>query len=145
GVLRQMKNVDITGIADSDFGRARELAGRLGANAYNSHTDLIAMEDLDAVYICVPPFAHGLVEAAVIAAALPFFVEKPLSLNIDSAQSIARQIKEHGIITAVGYHWRYLDTVEEARGLLSGNPAALVNGYWLDQTPPPQWWRRQDR
>src|SRR5690606_10137714 len=80
GVLCQMKNVDITGIADSDFGRAGELAGRLGANAYNSHTDLIAMEDLDAVYICVPPFAHGLVEAAVIAAALPFFVEKPLSL-----------------------------------------------------------------
>ena len=81
-----------------------------------SHADLIAMESLDAVYICIPPFAHGDVEAAVIAAGLPFFVEKPLSLDIAAAEAIAREVQQRGLITAVGYHWRYLDTVEEARG-----------------------------
>ena len=50
-----------------------------------------------------------------------------------------------GLVTAVGYHWRYLDTVDEARRLLRDNPAHLMSGYWLDQTPPPEWWRREDR
>ncbi|MEQ1956289.1 Gfo/Idh/MocA family oxidoreductase [Mesorhizobium sp. CN2-181] len=145
GVLSQMNDVAIVGVADADFGRARELAGKLGANAYNSHADLLDRESLDAVYICVPPFAHGDIEVAVIDAGLPFFVEKPVSLDLASAQNIARKVEDHGIVTGVGYHWRYLDTVEEARGLLAGNPAALINGYWLDQTPPPQWWWRQDR
>ncbi|GLS30775.1 Predicted dehydrogenase [Mesorhizobium albiziae] len=144
GVLSGMEDITIVGVADPDFARAADLAGRLGGRAYNFHADLIAMESLDAIYICIPPFAHGEVEAAVIAAGLPFFVEKPLSLNIASAECIAQQVKERGIITAVGYHWRYLDIVEEARGLLEGNPAALVVGHWLDRTPPPQWWWHQD-
>ena len=145
GVLSGMDDVIIGGVADTDFARASELAGRIGARAYNSHADLLAMESLDAVYICVPPFAHGDVEAAVMTAGLPFFVEKPLSLDIKAAEAIAREVERRGLITAVGYHWRYLDTVEEARGLLASNPAALITGHWLDQTPPPQWWWRQDR
>lgn len=144
GVLQGMADVAIVGVADPDFLRATALAERLGACAYNSHADLIAMESLDAVFICIPPFAHGPVEASVIAAGLPFFVEKPLSLDIEAAEWIARQIEERRLVTAVGYHWRYLDTVEEARGLLADNPPALVAGHWLDQTPPPQWWWRQD-
>jgi predicted dehydrogenase len=48
-----------------------------------------------------------------------------------------------GLTTAVGYHWRYLDTVEEARERLAERPARLVSGYWLDGTPPPAWWGRQ--
>jgi predicted dehydrogenase len=145
GVLQGMEDVRIVGIADPDVARATDLGERLGARAYDSHADLIAMEELDAVYVCVPPFAHGDAEAAVIDAGLPFFVEKPLSVDIASAERIARRVLEHDLITAVGYHWRYLDTVEEARGLLADSPPALINGYWLDRTPPPQWWWRQDR
>lgn len=140
-----MDDVTIVGVADSDFARAADLAGGLGARAYNSCTDLIAMENLDAVFICIPPFAHGDVEAAVISAGLPFFVEKPLSLDIETAEHIACQTEKQCLVTAVGYHWRYLDTVEEARGLLAENPASLVEGHWLDRTPPPQWWWRQER
>ena len=56
GVLSGMDDVVIVGVADPDFARASELAGRIGARAYNSHADLLAMEGLDAVFICIPPF-----------------------------------------------------------------------------------------
>ena len=143
GVLRQMEDVRIAAFADPDFLRADALAAQLGAKAYRSHQDMLRMESLDAVYICVPPFAHGEPEDDVIRADLPFFVEKPVSLDFDTANTIAAKIEDRGLITATGYHWRYLDTVEEARGLLTNNPARLVSGYWLDQTPPPKWWWRQ--
>jgi len=98
---------------------------------------------LDAVYVCVPPFAHGVIEGDIVERGLPFFVEKPLSADLTTAQSIADKVANARIITGVGYHWRYLDTVEEALVLLADTPAQLVAAYWLDATPPPAWWWRQ--
>jgi glycosyltransferase involved in cell wall biosynthesis len=58
---------------------------------------------------------------------------------------IAQAVAAHNLITAVGYHWRFLDTVEEAQELLAANPPALALGYWLDATPPPAWWRKEQQ
>ena len=145
GVLAQMPDVEIAAFADPDFERAIRLAHRCGARAYRTHDDMLAFEKLDALYICVPPFAHGEPERAAIAAGLPFFVEKPLSLDLATAADIAVSVAGSGLVTAVGYHWRYLDTVEEAKAILVGNPAHLISGHWLDQTPPPHWWWRNDQ
>jgi predicted dehydrogenase len=145
GVLQGFEDVAITAFADPEFSRAQSAAERFGARAYDSAKALIEREELDGLYICVPPFAHGEAEWAAIDGGLPFFVEKPLSLDIGMAEEIAAGIEQKGLVTAVGYHWRYIDTVEEARRLLADNPARLISGYWLDQTPPPQWWWHQDQ
>ena len=144
GVLEQMHDVRIVAVADPDGDRAGEAAGRFGAQAFATHAEMLDAVELDAVYICVPPFAHGDAERACIARGLPFFVEKPLSLDLGLAEEIAAEVERAGLITAVGYHWRYLDTVDEARARLADNPAQLMTGFWLDQTPPPQWWWRED-
>lgn len=145
GVLRSMEDVHIAALCDPDRDRAAQAARDTGAVAYADHDAMLEAEDLDAVYICVPPFAHGAPERACIARELPFFVEKPISLDIAVAQDIASKVEAAGLITAVGYHWRYLDTMDEARGHLAQNPAHLIQGFWLDQTPPPEWWWDQDR
>ena len=145
GVLESFDDVAIAGIADPDAARAAAAAERVGARAFASHEDMLAALDLDALWICVPPFAHGAPERAAIAAGLPFLVEKPLSLDAALAREIDEAVRDTGLVTAVGYHWRYLDTVDEARRLLRDNPAHLMSGYWLDQTPPPDWWHREDR
>lgn len=140
GVLEQFDDVELVGFADPDFERATASAARFGARAHSNFAELLDDPELDAVYICIPPFAHGEPERLAIGRGLPFFVEKPLSLDIALAQDIARDVEATGLVTAVGYHWRYIDTVEEARRRLAEKPAQLISGYWLDQTPPPQWW-----
>lgn len=145
GVLRTMEDVEIAALCDPDEARARQAAEATGAKAYPDHEAMLAAEDLDAVFICVPPFAHGAPERACLARGLPFFVEKPLSLDIALAEEIAAAVEKAGLVTAVGYHWRYLDTMDEARGHLAQNAPHLIQGFWLDQTPPPQWWWDSDR
>ncbi|MDH2325821.1 glycosyltransferase [Cereibacter sp. SYSU M97828] len=144
GVLEQMEDVTIAAIADPDTARAEEAGKRFGAAVFADHAAMLEAADLDAVFICVPPFAHGEIERACIARGLPFFVEKPLSLDLTLAEEIAAEVDAAGLVTAVGYHWRYLDTVDAARAELARNPAHLMTGFWLDQTPPPQWWWRED-
>ncbi|CZT33281.1 glycosyltransferase [Rhizobium sp. 9140] len=144
-ILATFEDVELVAFADPDAARADAAARRFGAKSFTSHRDMLENERLDAVYICVPPFAHGDPERDLIAHGIPFFVEKPVSLDIALAEEIAAGIAAKNLVTAVGYHWRYLDTVEEARALLAENPAQLLSGYWLDSTPPPQWWWKEDK
>ena len=145
GVLEGFEDVELAAFADPVRDRAVAAAERFGARVYADAEAMLAAERLDALYICVPPFAHGAPERAAIARGLPFFVEKPLALDLDTAEALGREVARSGLVTAVGYHWRYLDTVDEAKALLTDNPAQLFSGYWLDATPPPAWWWKQDQ
>lgn len=143
-ILSGFQDVELVAFADPDFSRAEQAASRFGAKAFDNHRAMMEAQSLDAVYICVPPFAHGEPERDLIAQNIPFFVEKPITLDLTLAEELSAAVESANLITGVGYHWRYLDTVEEARNLLRDNPAQLLSGYWLDQTPPPQWWWKSD-
>ena len=138
--LSAMADVQIVAVADTQPERAEEVATRYRARSYTDGPTLLGTEELDAVWLCVPPFAHGSLEAAAIDRGLPFFVEKPLALDPSTAQGIADRLAGTGLTTAVGYHWRHLDVVERAVAVLAGAPAQLVTGYWWDKTPGVPWW-----
>lgn len=145
GDLLQFEDVTIAAVSDPAADRAQAQAARCGAKAYANYEEMLSQEQLDALYICVPPFAHGPLERAALEHRLPFFVEKPLARDWETAAAIGKGVTERNLVTAVGYHWRYLDTTEEAQRLLGKNPAGLALGYWLDFTPPPVWWRMEQQ
>lgn len=145
GVLQQMEDVRLAAFSDPAADRAGALAGEVGAASYDDYRRMLDHEALDAVYLCVPPFAHGETELALVERGLPFFVEKPLAIDLETAERVSAAVDTAGLVTGVGYHWRYLDTTDEVRGLLADNPARLALGFWLDSTPPPDWWRHQDQ
>ncbi len=129
-------------VSDIDADRARLLADDVGATAVPDIEAVLA-GGVDAVYVCVPPFAHGAIEERVIDAGLPLFVEKPLSRDLVVAERLATRIAASGTITATGYHWRYLDTLERARRLVADRPAVMATASWIDKVPPPAWWTRR--
>ena len=141
-VLQAFDDVELAAVADP--ARAAETAGAFGMAPYDDHRRMLDAERLDAVYVCVPPFAHGAVEADLAERGLPFFVEKPLALDLETAEQTARAVEAAGVVTAVGYHWRYMSHVQVAKDLLDERPARLALGYWLGDTPPPAWWHRRD-
>lgn len=142
--LAAFHDVAVVAVADPDHGRAAQLAATVDAEVFDGVTAMLDGTAMDAVYVCVPPFAHGEVELQVLARELPMFVEKPLAADAETALLVAERVAEVGTPTGVGYHWRWLDTVERATELLSDRSVRLVNGAWLDATPPLAWWQRQD-
>jgi predicted dehydrogenase len=142
--LLAMDGVELAGVADPALERATELAAEAGATAYPNHMELLAAGRLDAVYICVPPFAHGAPELAVIDAGLPMFVEKPVAIDQGTAAEIAARLAGRPLLTCTGYHWRWLDIFDRAAELLADRPARLVQCSWLDKVAPPPWWLRRD-
>jgi predicted dehydrogenase len=143
GNLLGFDDVRIIAVSDPVRDRAEAAAARADAKAYNDYRAMLDNEELDAVYVCTPPFAHGAPELACIERKLPFFVEKPIAADLDTAEEIARNVEASGVVTGVGYHWRYLDITEHAQELLATKPPRLITGYWLDFTPPPVWWTKE--
>jgi myo-inositol 2-dehydrogenase/D-chiro-inositol 1-dehydrogenase len=142
--LLAMDGVEVAAVADPALDRARELADEAGAATYPNHMELLDAERLDAVYICVPPFAHGAPELAVIDAGLPMFVEKPVAIDQETADAIAARLAGRSLVTCTGYHWRWLDIFDRAMDLMADRPPRLVQCSWLDKVPPPLWWPRRD-
>jgi predicted dehydrogenase len=142
-ILRTFEDVAVVAVTAPRLNRAQALAERCGGTAYTDYTEMLEREQLDALYICVPPFAHGDLERAALDRGLPFFVEKPLAVDAATAETIAERVAQQNLVTSVGYHWRYLDTIEEVQAVLSTNPARLALGYWLSETPPPSWWIKE--
>ncbi|GGM40447.1 hypothetical protein GCM10011608_26570 [Micromonospora sonchi] len=143
-VLSGFPDVELIGVVDATARAAADLATAHRIPAYGDIGQLLAAGP-DAVYVCVPPFAHGPIEEAVVAAGVPMFVEKPVAVDLPTAQRIASLVARRGLLTAVGHHWRYLHAVTRARELLAGRTVRLVSGAWLDRVPPVDWWVRRDR
>ncbi|MEV5208588.1 Gfo/Idh/MocA family oxidoreductase [Micromonospora sp. NPDC053740] len=143
-VLAGFDDVELVGVTDVAPEAASALAAQHGGRACADVAELLAT-DLDAVYVCVPPFAHGPAEEAVIEAGVPMFVEKPVAVDLSTAERIADLVARRGLRTAVGHHWRYLSVLDQARDLLADRPVRMVSGAWLDKVPPVAWWSRRDR
>jgi predicted dehydrogenase len=143
-VLTGFEDVELLGVTDVAPEAAAALGGAHGTRTFRDVDELLAAGP-DAVYVCVPPFAHGPVEEAVIAAGVPMFVEKPVAVDLETAERVAAMVERRGLLTAVGHHWRYLHVVEQARELLADRPIRMVSGSWLDKVPPVAWWTRRDR
>lgn len=141
--LAALPEVEVVAVADPDLARAQEVAGRHGARAHADGLVLLEQEELDAVWLCVPPSAHGPLEAAAVERALPFFVEKPLGLDLPSAARTAEAVRAAGLLTCVGYHWRSLSVVQQALQEVGGAPVQLLTAQWLDSTPAAPWWSRR--
>ena len=111
------------------------------ARGYASLDDMLSDRKLDAVYICVPPFAHGDIERALIERNIPFLVEKPIGIDTTTPKELLGAIEAKGLITSVGYHYRYMDSVSRALELLNERTIAMALGFWMGSMPRVSWWR----
>lgn len=144
-ILEKQEGVSLRAVCGTSKEKAEKLAGDFaGAAGYDSLTQMLAEETLDAVYICVPPMAHGEIEEMLIQHRIPFFVEKPLSTDLETPKKILKQVKEAGLITSVGYHFRYSPETQLLKAKLERQTAGLITGKWTGDMPEVYWWRKQE-
>jgi myo-inositol 2-dehydrogenase/D-chiro-inositol 1-dehydrogenase len=139
--LIQIETAEMVAFCDVDAEKAKATAASYGGTAYTSYVEMFDQEKLDAVYLCVPPFAHGAPEAEAIRRGLPLFIEKPVATNLSQAETTLAAIQAAGLISAVGYHWRYMDTTARAKACMGTQPVGFALGSWTGGMPTVSWWR----
>jgi predicted dehydrogenase len=116
---------------------------KLRAKVYTDYRAMLAEAGLHALYVCVPPFAHGDLEFAAIDAGVALFVEKPVALSIDLARQIAQGIQKKGLVSSSGYQTRYSEAADKAREVLAGRTIGMALGFYFGGVPSTPWWRVQ--
>ena len=144
--LEEMDNVDVVAICDVDAETAKAAADRFDVESFTDHHDLYEQADFDAVFVCLPPFAHDDQEIMAAERGIDIFVEKPLALSNEKAHEIQDAIETNGVIAQAGYNWRYSAGLERASEILDGRTLGYIEGYWWGGAPggPDHWWRRME-
>jgi predicted dehydrogenase len=142
--LSGFDDVQVVGVAARNAGSAGPLAEAASARVYPDYRSMLDQAELDAVFVCLPPYAACEPALAVVDRGIALFAEKPLGVDENWPAQVANAIREKGIVSCVGYQWRYLEVVDRARELLEGRPPQLVVGSWLGETPGAEWWIRKD-
>jgi len=136
-MLRRLAGVEIVAVADSDLGRAREAAERLGVpKAYEDGERLIADPEVEVVHNCTPNHLHFDLNRRVLRAGKDLVSEKPLALDARESGELVRLAAESGSLTAVNFCYRYYPVVQDAaarvrRGAL-GDVRAFVGHFLQD-------------
>lgn len=146
--LRQLAEVpeaQVVALCDVDEARVRPLAEPLGAAVYTDGARLIADAEVDAVYFCVPPHAHGDLEVQAARKGLHLFVEKPVSLYLEQAKAALAAIQEAGVMSQVGYSLRYMAGGVQLKEFLAGKTIGTAHSTRWNGLPGAPWWRRYDQ
>ena len=109
----------VTAVASSDPGRAAAYAGRNDIPAWGSVDELVARDDVDAVYISTQNEFHR--DQALLAAAAGKHVlsEKPLALSVEDARRMVDACQAAGVVLGTNHHLPGAGTHRTIRDLVA--------------------------
>jgi phthalate 4,5-cis-dihydrodiol dehydrogenase len=132
------KRADCTLVAVADLiSQTREsFAATYGAKACPDLEALIALPEVDAVYIATPTHLHVAHTLAAIEAGKHVLVEKPMAASIADAQRMTEAAERRGVHLAVGHTHAYDTPIQTMREIIAGGELGqlkLINAsYYSD-------------
>ncbi len=143
--LTTLDEIEFVGHCDTERDRAQEAAAQYGGEAYTDYRVMFEEVKPHAVYVAVPPYAHGDIEIEAARKGIHLFIEKPIALDCATAKAVSEAVRKSGVLCSVGYCFRYSDTTVRARKMLRGKTPSLIMGLWSSGLPEIWWWRQMDK
>lgn len=116
----------MAGVVDPDLA-AREVAQGAGLEAWSTIDEAHRLGGVEAAIVASPPWEHAGQALECLSLGLPALVEKPFTLSLEEAASVANESARVGIPVAVGQNFRFLRrerAVQKALAAGVGRPLA---------------------
>jgi len=111
---------ELLAVASRDRERAEALAEAFDVpRAYGSYADLLADDDLDAVYVPLPNGLHAEWTKRAADAGLHVLCEKPLGVDADQAREMADYCEAAGVTLMEAFMYRYHPRTERAAAVVA--------------------------
>ncbi|SDV04325.1 Predicted dehydrogenase [Microlunatus sagamiharensis] len=125
-IVNAHPDVQVTGICDATGYLLSVLGKYTGLPTYDDFDKMIAKADLDAVVIATPSAMHGPMVRKALEAGLHVFCEKPFCLDPEESEELAALARSRGLVTQVGYHYRYVGAFAEVKRLVDAGAIGKV-------------------
>ena len=101
-------NSELVAVMDTNFEAAKKIKEEFGAKyAFETVEEVLALEEIDAVYIATPVFCHKEQAMKAAKAGKHILLEKPMGLTVADSEEIAAYCKEQGVKLGVGLMMRF--------------------------------------
>ena len=118
---QNFNDVEVVAGADIIPGKARAFLDEFGwteADAYETHEELCARKDIDAVSICTYNSQHAGPCICALTSGKDVLLEKPLCVTLDEAKAIVAVEKATGHFVSVGFQPRYGANVKKVKEVI---------------------------
>jgi predicted dehydrogenase len=136
--LGKRDDADVVAVCDLDLERAKALAPE-GASVYERWQDVLEREQLDAVWVCLPPLAHRGPTVAALERGIHVYLEKPIARTLEDAEAIVAAVERGSAVCAVGYQWHATEVLDDLRAALDGQDVSLLAGRSIGPTGSRPW------
>jgi predicted dehydrogenase len=128
---QQVPGLVVTRVIDRDGTRAQRVAERFGIP--NVGTDIVDLQgEADAVIVATPSRSHAEIAIALLHQGMNVLVEKPLALDVASADAILRAADATGRHVHVGFMHRYFASSRAARETIARSPLGRVTAFRIE-------------
>lgn len=143
--LAAAPDADLVAVWGRDPAKARALADRQGATAYE---DVDALFDqVDAVAVALPPDVQAPLAARAARAGKHLLLDKPLALDLAAADEVVRAVDEAGVASVVFFTKRFTPSVADFLAGVSGRSWDGARATVLARLTGELWetshWRRE--
>lgn len=127
-VLSQSKYTTLCACADIIPGRARAMAEKYNARAYQSLNELLDHEPLDVLHICTPHHLHVPMAKAALSRGVHVFMEKPAAILAEDFSALVSAEEASGLHVGVCFQNRYNPPVQYVRNAIRNGQAGRIRG-----------------
>ena len=117
--FNKVSNSSLVAVMRRDADKAKDYAKRHNVPKwYSDANNLINDDDINAIYIATPPAFHEEYAIAAINAGKPVYIEKPMALDFESSNMIAKVANEKNIKVSIAHYRRGQPLFNKVKQLL---------------------------
>ena len=149
-ILAALDDVALVGFCNRTLDKAIAFNAQYAGGKARVYTDYAPMFDeldLDLVYICLPPFAHGDEVELACQHGVHFLIEKPIALTMDKAHAMAAAVAQSGVKSQAGFMFRHGEAVRQLKAHIeqTGHTNGFFNGRYFCNSLHSAWWRDKSK
>ena len=126
-LLRAHPAIDLVAGCDATAYLTDILGKHAGLKCYADFDRMLESEQLDAVVVATPSKLHAGMVAKALAKGLHVFCEKPFVLDVGEGARLVEQADAGGLVTQVGYHYRFVGAFKEAARIVASGALGRVH------------------
>lgn len=117
-IYSELENANLLAISDMVRGTLDNVSKEFNTVGYVDMDNILQLDDIEAVNICVPTVFHHDVVMNAIEAGKNVLVEKPIASKLDEAQEMIDAAHDAGVLLATGHVERFNPAVRVAKQLI---------------------------
>jgi predicted dehydrogenase len=118
------------------------------AATFSDHRQMLAQTELDALIITLPPYAHSDEVELAAGRCIHLFIEKPIALRSEYGWRMVEAAEKAGVVTQVGFMFRFGAAVERLKALFddgTAGPVGLMSARYFCNSLHASWWREREK